>query len=128
MSFGAKLRELRQMRQLNQRDLAKAVEIDVTYLSKLETGKMEPPAEGTVRKLAAALDVEPTELLILAKKIPADVRDIVTASPEVSYFLRTAKELKPSDWRRLRESMNNNQLSLFDTLASDEPRESGEHA
>ena len=125
MSFGTKLREYRLLRQLNQKDLAKAVDINVTYLSKLETGKMEPPAEATVRKLAGALDVDPTELLILAKKIPSDVRAIVTASPEVSYFLRTAKELQPADWRRLRESMNNNQLSLFDTQAADEPREDG---
>ncbi len=37
MFFGAKLRETRLLRQMNQKDLAKGAEIDVTYLSKVET-------------------------------------------------------------------------------------------
>ena len=126
MEFGTKLKELRQLRRMNQKDLAKAAEIDVTYLSKLETGKMEPPAEATVRKLAAVLGVEPTELLILGKKIPSDVREIVTASPEVSYFLRTAKEWTPADWRRLREETKNAQHSLFDEAGAERPPQSQE--
>ncbi len=126
MFFGAKLRETRLLRQMNQKDLAKGAEIDVTYLSKVETGKMEPPAEATVRKLAEVLQVEPTELLILAKKIPSDVREIVMTTPEVSYFLRTAKDLKPADWRRLRNEMAKGQLGLFDAEDEDQPRDPGE--
>lgn len=109
---------------MNQKELAKAVGIDVTYLSKIETGKMDPPAEATVRSLADVLEEDYTELLILAKKIPADVRDIVTTTPEVSYFLRTAKERRwgTDDWRRAREALQKQQLGLFDT-EEDVPRE-----
>jgi len=116
MTFGTRLRQLRVERRINQRDLAKTAGIDVTYLSKVETGKMDPPAEATVRRLADELRVDPTELLILAKKIPSDVREIVTATPEVAYFLRTAQKHNwgPDDWRHLREEMTARQQSLFE--------------
>lgn len=124
-TFGARLRALRLAKRMNQRDLAGLANIDVTYLSKVETGKMDPPAEGTVRRLAAALGEDPTELLVLAKKIPSDVREIVTASPEVSHFLRTAREQRwgPKQWRELRRRMQENQLHLFDGQADEGPHE-----
>ena len=68
MSFGQRLKQLRLERRLNQRELAARVGIDFTYLSKLENGRMEPPAEETICRLAASLEVEPTELLLLAQK------------------------------------------------------------
>jgi len=121
MTFGERLREIRWSKGLNQKDLARQAGIDVTYLSKVETGKMDPPAENTVRRLASALDEEPTELLVLAKKIPSDVREIVTASPEVSYFLRTAKEQDwgPTQWSQLRKKTLDHQLHLFDDPPTD---------
>src|SRR4051794_7691907 len=116
MTFGQRLRQLRLQKRMNQQKLATAAHIDVTYLSKIETGKMDPPAEDTVRRLAKALGEDPTELLILAKKIPSDVRAIVTESPEVSLFLRTAKQQRwgAEEWRRLRRKAEQDQLNLFD--------------
>jgi transcriptional regulator with XRE-family HTH domain len=101
MTFGARLRALRLERRLNQKDLAQAAGIDVTYLSKLENDRLEPPAEETIRRLAAGLDLEPTELLLLAHKVPSDLKPIITASPMVPRFLRAARNLTEDEWRAL---------------------------
>jgi transcriptional regulator with XRE-family HTH domain len=107
MSFGRRLRELRLERRLNQKELAGRVGIDFTYLSKLENDRMEPPAEETIRRLAAALAVEPTELILLARKVPSDLKPIITQSPLVPQFLRTtrARGWTEADWQRLIDSV-----------------------
>jgi HTH-type transcriptional regulator, competence development regulator len=103
MNFGARLRALRLERRLNQKELAAAAGIDVTYLSKLENSRLEPPAEETIRRLSAALEAEPTELLLLAHKVPSDLNPIITRSPVVPQFLRAARNLSDDEWRALIE-------------------------
>jgi HTH-type transcriptional regulator, competence development regulator len=103
MSFGERLRGLRIERRLNQKELAAGAGIDVTYLSKLENSRLEPPAEETIRRLAAVLEVEPTELLLLARKVPSDLKSIIIASPMVPRFLRAARNLTDEEWQRLIE-------------------------
>lgn len=113
--FGKRLKALRLERRINQRDLAKEAGIDPTYLSKVETGRMDPPAGDTVRRLAQALAEDPTELLLLARKIPADVKDIITDTPEAAYFLRTAREAGwgSQEWAKARERLQQKQGNLF---------------
>jgi transcriptional regulator with XRE-family HTH domain len=101
MTFGQRLRALRLERRLNQKELAAAAGIDVTYLSKLENARLEPPAEETIRRLAAALGAEPTELLLLAHKVPSDLNPIITRSLLVPRFLRAARNLTDEEWRAL---------------------------
>jgi len=101
MTFGQRLRALRLERRLNQKELAAAAGIDVTYLSKLENARLEPPAEETIRRLAAALGAEPTELLLLAHKVPSDLNPIITRSPLVPRFLRAARNLTDEEWQAL---------------------------
>jgi HTH-type transcriptional regulator, competence development regulator len=105
MSFGKRLRQLRLDRRLNQKELAARVGIDFTYLSKLENDRMEPPGEETIQRLAAALSADATELMLLARKVPSDLKPIITQSPLVPQFLRTAQAQgwTEADWRRLIE-------------------------
>jgi transcriptional regulator with XRE-family HTH domain len=105
MTFGERLRQLRLERRLNQRELAGRAGIDFTYLSKVENSRMEPPAEETICRLAASLGVEPTELLLLAQKVPSDVKPIITRSPLVPRFLRTARDLTDEEWETLIEEV-----------------------
>lgn len=93
MTFGERLRELRLDRDLNQRKLAGQVGINFTYLSKIETGKLSPPSQETINKLADALDADADELLILANKVPDDVKDVITESTEIPAFLRQIRDL-----------------------------------
>ncbi len=71
MAFGERVRELRQARGLSQRDLAERVGIDFDYLSKIENGRIEPPSEEVIRRVAGALGADADELLVLADKFPA---------------------------------------------------------
>ncbi len=59
---GRRLRRLRRERALSQQDLSAATGVAQATLSDLERGKRGARAS-TVRKLAAALDVEPKELM-----------------------------------------------------------------
>jgi transcriptional regulator with XRE-family HTH domain len=73
VQFGQRLRELRKAKGLSQKDLAGKVDIDFTYLSKVENGRMSPPSEKTILALAKALNTDSDELLALANKIPSDL-------------------------------------------------------
>ncbi len=85
MTFGARLRDLRKARNLSQRALAERVGINFTYLSKIESEKLDfaqYPSEDLIRKLATALEADVDELLLLAKKIPPDIRERVIERPD----------------------------------------------
>jgi transcriptional regulator with XRE-family HTH domain len=59
---GARLRGLRRVRALSQRDLSRMTGIAFDTISRLETGKQRAQPR-TIRKLADALGVEPRELM-----------------------------------------------------------------
>lgn len=83
--FGERLRELRKAKNLSQRALAEKIDIDFTYLSKIESERLDfaqYPSEPLIRKLAEALKADVDELLLLAKKIPPDIRDRVIERPD----------------------------------------------
>jgi HTH-type transcriptional regulator, competence development regulator len=92
MTFGERLRQLRLDKKVNQRDLASRVGIDFTYLSKLENGRMPPPATATIARLAKALGADNDELMLLARKVPIDIAPVITRSPAVPAFLRSIKD------------------------------------
>ena len=77
MKFGQRIRELRKEKVLGQRALGKLVGVSFTYISKVENGKLDfgdYPSEDLIRRLAAALDADEEELLLLAEKIPEPIR------------------------------------------------------
>jgi transcriptional regulator with XRE-family HTH domain len=67
-AFGERIRQLRVGQQLLQKDVALRVGIDDTYLSKIENGRLPPPAQDVIAKLAAVLGVPPDELLLLSNR------------------------------------------------------------
>lgn len=60
------IRKTRTDADLDQRTLAKRLELDPSQMSRLEQGELNP-SWGTVRRIAAALDVTLTELAALAE-------------------------------------------------------------
>src|SRR5205809_3266694 len=85
MNFGERIRELRKAQNLSLRVLAEAVGVSFTYISKIENEKLDfgdYPSEDLIRKLAAALGANEDELLVLAKKVPPDIRDRVFERPD----------------------------------------------
>ena len=95
-SFGEFLRHLRQEKKKTQRDLADEVGVNYTYLSKVEN---EAPgfstvSEGTLRKLAGALEVDPDEMIARAGKVPEDVKQILI---EDFSLIKEIRERKAGD-------------------------------
>jgi transcriptional regulator with XRE-family HTH domain len=85
ISFGGRVRELRQAKALTLRDVAAKVGINFTYLSKIENGKLDfsdYPSEKLIRKLAKALTGDTDELLLLAEKVPDRIRERVLERPD----------------------------------------------
>jgi transcriptional regulator with XRE-family HTH domain len=70
MSFGALVSERRRDRKLSQRRLAAAVDVNHTYISKLENDRLPPPATKTVLRLAAALECDALLLLRARRPVP----------------------------------------------------------
>ena len=85
MTFGEKVRAARKVNADDPRSLAGVVGVHFTYLSKIENGKLgfgDAPGEGLILKLAAALDADADELLLLAHRIPEGIRRRVLERPE----------------------------------------------
>lgn len=90
MTFGEKVRELRQAKQLTLRELAAKVGVGFTYISKIENHKLEEghsPSERLIHMLAEELDCNEDELLLLAEKVPEPIRKRVCERPEVFRLL-----------------------------------------
>ena len=85
MIFGERVRELRKAKNLTLRDVGAKVDINFTYLSKIENGKLDfsdYPSEKLIRKLAKVLGGDMDELLLLAEKIPDEIRKRVVQRPD----------------------------------------------
>src|SRR5947209_16910255 len=85
MTFGARIRQLRKAKNLNQSELAGMVGINFTYLSKIENDKLvvsEFPSEDTIKKLAKALEADADEQLLMAKKVPDSIKKRVIERPD----------------------------------------------
>ena len=78
-SFGKFLRRLRKQSRKTQRDLAREVGVNFTYLSKVENDApgFSTVSEETLTRLAGALDVDPDEMITRAGKVPSDVQRIL---------------------------------------------------
>jgi len=75
--FGARLKELRKQAGMTQRELADRVNVDFSYLSKIENGAMPPPSEKVILQLAEALSTDKDELITLAGKVPSDIAQLL---------------------------------------------------
>ena len=102
--FGALLRSLRTEGEnpTTLRKFAAKVKISPTYLSKIERGDFDPPAEDTIRRIAKELAYDEDELLAMAGKISTDLTNIITKRPlEMAQFLRTSKGLSKEKMKKL---------------------------
>jgi transcriptional regulator with XRE-family HTH domain len=92
MLFGERVRELRVLRGLTQQVVADRMSVSVSYISKVENGKLhfgDYPSEKFIHKLAGELQADEDELLLLADKIPASILCKIRQRPE--FFRKLAK-------------------------------------
>jgi len=75
--FGKRLRSLRIQNELTLRELAAKVNINFTYLSKIENGVLSPPSEKVILMLAEFLNADKDELMTLAGRIPSHIAQML---------------------------------------------------
>lgn len=95
MDFGMTIRTLRKGQGFTQRKLAAELQragfrADMTYISKIETGKLpHGPSLDLIRALAAILQTDTEQLLDLAGKFdPKVLQERIAAMPEVGLLVR----------------------------------------
>jgi transcriptional regulator with XRE-family HTH domain len=74
------------------RKVAAAIEVEPSYLSKIERGEQPPPGEHTIIALAKALGEDPDILLALAGKVSEELLAIIRKRPLL--FAQLIRELK----------------------------------
>lgn len=90
--FGPYLRQARRQAGLSQRALAAACGIDVSYVSKLENGRMEhTPSAATLSRMATALDVEQLDLFARAGKLVGPLAQL-SERPQALEVMRVATQ------------------------------------
>ena len=95
MQFGERVREIRLQKKLTQRELADLLGVSFTYVSKVENEKLHSgdyPSEKFIHRLAEMLKVDENELLLLADKVPADIRRRIREKPEAFRILAEADD------------------------------------
>ena len=105
--FGKTLKNLRKEHKITQRDLADRVNVDFTYISKMENNKLEnSPSEGTIKKIAKELSYDADELIFLAKKVPEKIRITIADDDLAVEFLRKVNNLSPDQRKQIRKLIN----------------------
>ena len=92
--FASTLKSLRTERKITQRELAEKVEVDFTYISKMENSQLKnTPSAETIIKIAHALDGDADQLMLLAKKIPDTIRETIIEDNLANAFLRKVPKM-----------------------------------
>jgi len=100
-TFGQIIREARKSNQITQRDLAKRINVDFTYISKIENGALEPPSEEVITKMAKVLDIDENELFLAARKVPVEFRNTILQEGTANIFFRKYATLTEEQKERI---------------------------
>jgi len=96
-NFGEYVRTVRERRQeadarYSLRKVADRIDVEPSYLSKVERGEVAPPSEATIVRLADDLGEDPDVLLAMAGKVSGDLQEIIRRRPKL--FAELLRELK----------------------------------
>lgn len=111
MRFGERVKELRKKARITQRQLAEILDVNFTYVSKIENDRLEaPPSEKLIRRMAQVLSTDAEELVALSGKINArQLQDIAMKKPEAGAVLRRIQRRPPTtkQWRKIGDILDN---------------------
>jgi HTH-type transcriptional regulator, competence development regulator len=85
-------KRLKEGKTFSLRQVAARVDVEPSYLSKIERGIEPRPSEDTTRALAAELGEDPDVLLAMAGKVSSDLQNIIRKRPQL--FAQLIRELK----------------------------------
>lgn len=103
MTLGQRLKAKRIELNLTLRELAKKVETDFTYLSKIENDKTDrPPSEDILRRIGKHLKIDPDELIVLSGQVPLEIKETIDKNPAAIQFFRSFRKSQLT-WDKLKE-------------------------
>jgi HTH-type transcriptional regulator, competence development regulator len=102
-TFGQILKELRRNKNISQRELADKVNVDFSYISKLENDRLAPPSAETIIRISNILDIPSEVLLSHSGKVSDEMKDTMSSSREALMFMNEAKNmnLQAQEWQKL---------------------------
>jgi transcriptional regulator with XRE-family HTH domain len=101
-SFGQIIRQARKDKGYSQRELAKLIGLDFTYLSKLENDRADyAPKEDVIRSLARNLDLDEEELIFLAGRITQRDEDFLKQNHRAMLALLRRMQENPDFAKRV---------------------------
>jgi transcriptional regulator with XRE-family HTH domain len=93
------------------RQVAQRIDVQPSYLSKVEREEVAPPSEATIVRLAAELDLDPDVLLAMAGKVSQELQAVIRKRPTLfgellrqlkdvpdRAVLRLVREVRDGDW------------------------------
>lgn len=86
MLLGSRLRQIRTESGLSIKALARKVKVNHAYLSRIESGQVQP-SEQVLRKISKVLKHDEAELMILADRIPPKWRSAIRKTPKETAVL-----------------------------------------
>ena len=93
MIFGERIRKERMEAGVGLNELCRKVKISSSYLSKIERGiETHAPSEEVVTALASVLGLDVSEMLLLAGKIPSDVKAAILADAAMPELIRELRK------------------------------------
>lgn len=101
ISFGGFVRDHRLKKGLSLRRFSKAVELSSTFVSRMERDDVNPPSEGKIINIAKALSIDSDYLTLMARKIPADIQQMLFDRPMLVRVLRVASKKSDAEIERL---------------------------
>ena len=109
MTFGEKLKEIRRAQGFSQRELAKIVGVDFSYISKIENDRLPPPAADTILKISNALGISSEILFSESGKLPNNIKRMVSKKPDAIRFFQLADDmgLTHKEWQELTQKLKN---------------------
>lgn len=97
------MKEARKERKITQRELGKMIGVDFTYISKIETGALEPPSEEVIKKISKVLDLDENELFLAAKKVPTEFKNTIMENSTAKMFFRKYPNLTDKQLKKIEE-------------------------
>lgn len=108
-NFGEYLRELRLEKNFTLRELAQKLDVDFTYLSKLENNRIEnKPSIDLIKKLSKELNADENVLTTLVGKVPSIILEQVAEDQNAMKFFRSlaSKRRSSAEWKKLKENLD----------------------
>ena len=95
VSFGEYVKLVRMSKGISIRGIARELQINATYISKVEREEMPPPAEDVITRLATVLELDKDDLMIMAGRIPSDILEAITEDKDKQReFVRLIRTLR----------------------------------